>query len=90
MVLSIPITERARKYGYIIWSHKMDTQIRGLFDGCDTIDVVFENVRLGPKRIDWKYRRISVGPVQTRRISPSATVFGMRSLGSGSVEVTCS
>ena len=89
MVVSIPISDRARKYGYIIWPKKLDDCVRKLLSDRDTVEVVLENVQLGRKRIDWKYHRISLGPTQTRRIRAVALNFHLTLLQEGRLAVTC-
>ncbi|MDD5129729.1 MAG: hypothetical protein PHS66_01560 [Candidatus Omnitrophica bacterium] len=68
MAFTIPILNRARKWGYIIWKQKRDPDIKKLLNDADEILVNFEGQDLGKKRIDWKYRRISFGWRYTRKI----------------------
>lgn len=73
--LRIPITERARKYGYLTWTKDDDEKVVQLIGNRKTIRVVLNGADLLEKRIDWKYRRISLGYKHTRRIPSDATEF---------------
>ena len=89
MAIRIPISARARKYGYVIWPKKQDEDVRKLLPNQEGVTVVFEDSDLGKKRVDWKYRRISVGPSQTRRLDPGASTFELSSPADGRLEVKC-
>lgn len=89
MTISIPISERARKYGYVIWPKKLDSQIQELLSGRETVDVVFQNTDVGQRRIGWKYHRISIGPSHTRGLDPKIRNFELTSPRDGRLEVTC-
>ena len=89
MAIRIPISARARKYGYIIWAKKQDEDVRKLLPNQEGVTVVFEDSDLGKKRVDWKYRRISVGPSQTRRLDLRASSFELSSPADGRLEVKC-
>ena len=90
MSVSVPISERARRYGYVVWPKKLDEDIKRLVAGQETIGVVFNDSDLGKKRIDWKYRRISVGPSRTRSITPTDNTFVLLLLDDGRLEVRTS
>ena len=85
MAIRIPISKRARKYGYIIWPKSKDDEFRSLLSGEETVTIVFGNADLGKKEVDWKYRRISVGPTQTRQLSLEATSFQLISSAHGRI-----
>ena len=85
---SIPLTERARQYGYLIWPKKADPDIRNLLGDKETIEVVFDGRELGRKRIDWRYRRISVGPRNTRPLPEETTTITLSVGPAGRLAVT--
>jgi hypothetical protein len=89
MAICIPISARARKYGYVIWTKKQDDDVRKLLDNREVVTVVFEDADLGKKRVDWRYRRISVGPSQTRQLDPQTLSFELSSPADGRLEVRC-
>ena len=59
--MKINITKSARRYGYIIWNSSNEGPLKKMLDGKDYVQVKFNGVDLGRKRIDWKYHRISLG-----------------------------
>jgi len=73
-LVEIPITERARRYGYLIWRKKQDGEVRALLGevGCVAICGAVEQQA---KRVDWKQRRISVTYSFTRGLPGSASKF---------------
>jgi hypothetical protein len=77
MSISIPILPRARKFGYVIWKSKQDFDLKMGLKGIKSADVIFEGENLGNKKIDWKYRRISLGWVRTRGISSGKNHFNI-------------
>jgi hypothetical protein len=89
MVLEIPISERAREYGYIFWPYRMDEKVRQFFGDCDGVVVMFEDSNLGEKRIDWEFRRISLGYKQTKGLDESLRVFKLTFLRNGRLQVKC-
>jgi len=89
MELTIPITERARKYGYIFWSAQMDNEVVKFFGKKGQIGFWFEGSYLGVKRIDFQHRRISIGPRQGRNIGKRKTEFHYTYREDGSLNVVC-
>lgn len=87
-VAEIPITDRARQYGYMIWPKTLEPDIKHLLAGADRISVVVEGKPLGEKRIDWKYRRISIGPKISQTIPETSERFVIRRQSSDTIEVT--
>ena len=87
---SIPLTNRARQYGYLFWPKKADPGIRSLFGDKETIEIVFNGRELGRKRIDWRYRRISVGPRNTRPLPEETTTMTLSVDRTGRLAVTTS
>ena len=71
----VPISDRARKWGYVIWPKALDDEIHALLGDAATVSVSFEGKNAGSKRVDWHRRRISVGPAQTRGLPASITGF---------------
>jgi hypothetical protein len=85
--VEIAITERSRRYGYIIWPKKMDGEAKALLKEQQSVRVSFDGEDLGEKRVDWKHRRISVGPRKTRDLPPLKTTFEITSSGTDRIAV---
>ena len=86
--LQMPISERGRRYGYIIWPASLDRQVSELFGPVAEVDMIFNARPCGRRRVDWKWRRISVGRSLTGSIPKGARTYRMRKTDQGSVEVT--
>lgn len=71
----VPISDRARKYGYLFWPKTADAGMQALLAGAQTVDLSFNDAAAGTKTVDWKHRRISVGPKLTRGIPETAKSF---------------
>lgn len=89
MKSKLPIIERARKYGYIIWKRANDKQMREFLGDRQNVDLFFCDEYLGVKRIDWKHRRISVGYSRTRNLSAKFSHFIMMFDKKGTLKITC-
>lgn len=87
--LQIPITERARKYGYIYWPASMDAQIVEFLQSKKAVTIVYEGAEHGKKNVDWPHRRISIGYRWTRSISEEADWFVLSWDNSKRLKVTC-
>ena len=71
----IIISDRARKFGYIIWRKADDQIMDNLLLNKNEVDLYFNGSFLGKKNIDRKHRRISIGYKWTRMIPSSHTQF---------------
>lgn len=71
----VPISDRARKYGYLFWPKTADADMRALLSGAQTVELSFNGAAAGTKTVDWKHRRISVGPKLTREMPETAKSF---------------
>lgn len=71
----VPISPRGRKYGYVIWSSKLDQQMLSALGTTTSMEVTFNGKYLGKKNIDWSSRRISLGASQTRALPENAKDF---------------
>lgn len=89
MKVSLPFSPRARQYGYIYWTRADDARMAAFFGDAKSVAVVFNGRPLGEKRIDWQYRRISLGYRQTRNAAADATLFHLSSRTTGALEVKC-
>ena len=72
MIVKLPLLQRARKYGYVIWRKKNDFQMRKLLGEIDKIEVVINESSIGVKNIDWKNKRIPITYTITRSL-PAGT-----------------
>jgi len=89
MELKIPITERSRKYGYVFWYKNQDDKVRQFFGETKKIDLWVNNSYLGKKRIDWRYRRISLGWTRTRPLGKDITVYRLTYNKDGALRIVC-
>ncbi len=87
MPFQIPILDRARKYGYLYWPKRDNDRVCRFLSGSDAIDIVFNDSYLGRKRIDRRYRRISLGWKQTRALPADVSVFRLTRRNDGRVSV---
>lgn len=87
--LRLPITERARRFGYVFWNHKMDDAVRAFLGDRQMVEVWFDDSKLGEKNIDWLARRISVGYSRTRVLPDSVKEFSLKFDKKGSLRITC-
>lgn len=71
----LPITARSRSYGYLIWTKSEDEKMKQLIGNRDNLRIFLCGNDLLEKRVDWKYRRISLGYKHTRRLPEAATWF---------------
>lgn len=85
--MHIPISDRARRFGYIIWPKALDEEVAKTLRDKARIRVVFEGLDVGEKSIDWKHRRISVGPRRTRTLATTASVFQATINADGALDV---
>lgn len=73
--LTIPITKSARQFGYIIWTPKLNNQLHEFLKGASHVHLLFQGADLGEKKVDWKYRRISIGYRWTRRLGDDVSQY---------------
>lgn len=88
-MVRVTISERARRYGYLIWPKTLDDAVGQELGARATVSVVLEGKTLGEKRVDWGNRRISLGPKQTRNLPPTATTFEVSLSRDGMLVVRC-
>ena len=76
--MRLEITNRARTYGYLTWPKKLDAEVaKTLSADREAVQVYLNETFLGQKRIDWKYRRISLGYKYTRALPATARYFNI-------------
>jgi hypothetical protein len=73
--LSIKLSDSNRKYGYLHWNKKQDSEARLLLSGRSEIAVVLGGLFVGEKGVDYEHRRISIGPAKARSIPLNAKVL---------------
>ena len=86
--ISLPISDRSRRYGYLYWCKTDDAMMHTLLGEVQKITVWFQQSRLGGKRGDWRYRRISVGWKMTRPIPKSKRKYRLSLRLDGALEVS--
>lgn len=84
----VPISERARKYGYLFWPKAADGDVRALLGEVQTVELSFNGDAIGTRTVDWRHRRISVGPRRTRDLPDAVTNFVL-DLDGPRLVVTC-
>ena len=89
MELRLPISDRARKYGYIFWKKKEEKQVRKFLGDRNDVDLFFFDEHLGNKRVDWKIRRISVGSKRTRNLPAKFKNFVLKFNAQGEIKMLC-
>ena len=85
----IPITKRAREYGYVIWKKSDEPQMRQLLGKREEIAIILFGGKHGTKRVDWGRSRISIGYRWTRLIEATQVDFVLQMNRSGELEITC-
>ena len=71
----VPISDRARKWGYVIWPKALDNEMHALLGHAQTANVSFQGAEVDSKRVDWQHRRISIGAKKTRSLPASVRRF---------------
>ena len=64
----IPISKRAKEYGYVIWHRTQDAEVKTLLSDKTSFRVFLQGSDRGQKNVDWNNRRISLGYKWTRQI----------------------
>ena len=88
-VVTVEFTKRARQYGYVFWKYRQDDAMAELLGNRDTVNVVFMNANHGKKKIDWRYRRISLGWRWTRFLPESKKVLILKMSKPNELEIQC-
>ena len=73
--MQIKISERSIKYGYLFWLKQQDAEIRAFLGEHEQVFLIFDGNKLGIKKVDLKYRRISIGWKWTRRLPTVVKLF---------------
>jgi len=89
MKLTLPINDRARKYGYIIWTKPIEKQVADFLGDREDVEIYFNDTFIGSKRIDWKHRRISIGYSKTRKLPLNLKYFFLKFENNGQLKVSC-
>ena len=78
MIVKLPLLERARKYGYVIWRKENDFQMSQLLGEMNKLEVVINESSIGVKNIDWKNKRIPITYTITRALPESISTITLR------------
>lgn len=84
----IPISKRAKEYGYVIWHKGQDSMVRALLADKQRFRVFLQGSDRGEKNVDWAHRRISIGYKWTRQLPENATNYHLEVRGT-ELHVTC-
>lgn len=87
--LVLPITARARKYGYITWTLNLDPTIKEFLNGAPKIRLFFQGTDFGEKKVDWRYHRISIGYRWTRGLPTSVSEYKLQLEDENVLRVVC-
>ena len=90
MELALPLTNTARKYGYILWLKERDEELRHLLGDHGEVALLLPNGTEKRSRIDWKHHRISVGYAVTRSLEAQAATITLKNLDNGRIGVAFS
>jgi hypothetical protein len=88
--MQIEILERSIKYGYLFWLKEQDAEVRKFLGNHEKVYLVFEGDKLGIKKVDLKYRRISIGWRWTRRLTSKVKFFKVSFQNPPTLIVNCS
>lgn len=89
MAYEIPISARAKRFGYLFWRAKENERMEKLLGSAKSIGIWFNNSYLGTKQIDWKYHRISIGYARTRDLDETVTQFRLSIRPDGALRIQC-
>ena len=86
----IPIEERSKRWGYVYWRKRRgeNDEIAALFADLDQVQVVFQGVAIGWRKIDLRFCRISLGYSRTRGLKPEFKWFVLQ-LDGNVLRITC-
>jgi hypothetical protein len=87
--MRVEISERAKKWGYLMWPKDQDDDVETLLGSRQDVRLVFRGTDHGQKRIDWKYRRISIGYRWTRMLPKEFSVFVVSLKKGGVLVIDC-
>lgn len=76
----LPLTKIGRKYGYIMWKKKHDSEVKEIFGNNKYIDLSIGEILQKRKRIDWDHRRIGITYTLTRGLRNSVSKIQIRYL----------
>lgn len=89
MKVTLPIIDRSRKYGYINWKKQMDKKLLIFFGHRKEVEVCFNGSLIGSRKIDWKFRRISIGYTKTRNLPINSKEFLLKFDEKGTLRILC-
>ena len=88
-MITFPISKSARQFGYIIWPPSFNKDFEKELKNAEKVTIVFNGLNIGEKRIDWKYRRISIGYKFTRALPEQVKNFEIEILPNNIIKVRC-
>ena len=89
MAVTIPIIKRSREFGYVVWKKEADFSMKTHLKDILEANVTFDGKDLGKKKIDWKFRRISVGWRNTRPLSNDKKSYVLNLAKDGKLTIKC-
>lgn len=89
MSLRIPITERARRWGYIYWRMQQHEEVKKFLRNAPTVAIWLNDSYLGEKRVDWNNHRISIGPGKSKKLNQNVSIFKITIRKDESLNITC-
>lgn len=79
MTLTLPLTERARKFGYVIWPKSREAEVRAVVGTGPVLRVAVGSDAPRNLTVQWKYARIAVGTKWTHTLPATATTVKITS-----------
>ena len=89
IMLVLPILKWSRKYGYISWKVSYNEEMKKLLKKSSKVNVFFQNFNLGWKNVDWKYRRISIGSMWTKKLPTNLCEYVLNYEDKNILKVKC-
>lgn len=86
--VEIPISNIARRYGYIIWRKRQDEEVQTIIGDRESINLKIDGKLQENKRIDRKKRRIGITYTLTRKLPENVSTFILTKIKSGTVSVS--
>lgn len=88
-LINLPLLPRSIKYGYLFWKKEHDPLIRKILGNLEYVHVYLQNSYLGFKKIDWKYRRISLGYKWTKLFLHQCENVVIKKIAQDAIHITC-
>lgn len=89
IMLILPIKKWSRKHGYISWTRTHNEKMKGLLKQASKVHIFFQDFNLGWKNVDWKYHRISIGSMWTKKLPTNLCEYVLNYEDKNILKVKC-